>query len=446
MLMQTSEFRSVIMSKTLNDDALQLHRQGTPGKLEVIPTIPMATQRDLSLAYSPGVAAPCIEIAADPLKAYDYTAKGNLVAVITNGTAVLGLGDIGPLASKPVMEGKSVLFKRFAKIDSIDLEVDAPDPDSFIDCVKRLGPSFGGINLEDIKAPDSFEIERRLQHELDIPVFHDDQHGTAVVVVAGLINALEIVGKSFEDAKFVVAGAGSSALAVVSLIKVMGTPDDQILVCDRGGVLHEDRLHELDPWRAEHVVTTKSRTLLDAFEGADVAIGLAASGVFTAQMISRMGRKPIVFAMSNPTPEIMPEQIVLIRPDAIIATGRSDYPNQVNNVLGFPYLFRGALDVRASSINQEMKISCAKALARLAQDTRDLQHFPMFGDHLFPGPGYIIPSPFDPRLLGCVSSAVVTAAMNSGVARVPINDLEQYKRSLNHLCASSLPQAKTNVQ
>jgi malate dehydrogenase (oxaloacetate-decarboxylating)(NADP+) len=415
--------------KVTDEEALEFHiRGGKPGKLEVTPTKPMATQRDLSLAYSPGVAAPVKAIAADPNLAYDYTSKGNMVAVISNGTAILGLGDLGPLAAKPVMEGKSVLFKRFADIDSIDLEVDTKDPDAFINCVRYLGPAFGGVNLEDIAAPESFYIEQRLKELMDIPVFHDDQHGTAIIAAAGLLNALDITGKSIREVKVAVSGAGSSALSVIGLIKAMGLPHDNALVCDSKGVLSKDR--QLDQWRSAHAVATDKKTLAEAMDGADVFIGLSVAGVVSKAMIKSMAKNPIVFAMANPTPEIMPEEILSVRSDAVIATGRSDYPNQVNNVLGFPYIFRGALDARARTINEEMKIACAKALAALAREDVPDEVATAYGRRLKYGPGYIIPTPFDPRLISTVPPAVAKAAAASGVARRPIADLEAYSASL----------------
>ncbi|MEO0320155.1 MAG: malic enzyme-like NAD(P)-binding protein, partial [Pseudomonadota bacterium] len=353
--------------KFTDEEALAFHAGAKPGKLAISPTKPMATQRDLSLAYSPGVAVPVKHIAADPGAAYDYTSKGNMVAVISNGTAILGLGNLGALASKPVMEGKSVLFKRFADIDSIDLEVDTTDADAFINCVKYLGPAFGGINLEDIAAPESFIIEQALKEIMDIPVFHDDQHGTAIIAAAGLLNALDITGKSIKDVKVAVSGAGSSALSVIGLIKAMGLPHENALVCDSKGVLHTGR-EGLDQWRSAHAVETDKRTLAEAADGADVLIGLSVAGAVNQDMIKSMAKNPICFVMANPDPEILPEDIRAVRDDVIIATGRSDYPNQVNNVLGFPYIFRGALDVRARTINDEMKIACAEALARLARE------------------------------------------------------------------------------
>ncbi|MEE2690147.1 MAG: NADP-dependent malic enzyme [Pseudomonadota bacterium] len=417
-------------TKFTDEEALGFHSRGKPGKLEITPTKPMATQRDLSLAYSPGVAVPVREIARDPDLAYDYTSKGNMVAVISNGTAILGLGDLGPLASKPVMEGKSVLFKRFADIDSIDLEIDTKDPEAFINCVRYLGPAFGGINLEDIAAPDSFIIEQRLKELMDIPVFHDDQHGTAIISAAGLLNALDITGKSIREIKVAVAGAGSAALAVASLIKAMGVPHDNVLVCGRKGVIYLNREEPIDQWRSAHAVDTDKRTLADAVDGVDVCIGLSVGGAVTKEMVKSMAKNPIIFAMANPTPEILPEEIRAVRDDAIIATGRSDYPNQVNNVLGFPYIFRGALDARARTINEEMKIACAQALAKLAREDVPDEVAAAYGKRLKYGPGYIIPTPFDPRLISTIPPAVAKAAADSGVARKPIEDLVGYGERL----------------
>lgn len=417
-------------TKFTDEEALNFHSRGKPGKLEITPTKPMATQRDLSLAYSPGVAVPVQHIADDPDTAYDYTSKGNMVAVISNGTAILGMGDLGALASKPVMEGKSVLFKRFADIDSIDLEVDTKDPEEFINAVKYLGPAFGGINLEDIAAPESFVIEQRLKELMDIPVFHDDQHGTAIIATAGLINALDITGKSIKDIKVAVSGAGSSALSVIGLIKAMGLPHDNALVCDSKGVLYKGRTERMDQWRSAHAVETDKRTLVEAMDGADVCIGLSVGGAITKDMVKSMAKNPIIFAMANPTPEITPEEIREVRDDAIIATGRSDYPNQVNNVLGFPYIFRGALDARARTINEEMKIACAEALAKLAREDVPDEVAAAYGKRLKYGPGYIIPAPFDPRLISEIPPAVAKAAADSGVARKPIEDLNAYKQTL----------------
>ncbi|PQA88367.1 NADP-dependent malic enzyme [Hyphococcus luteus] len=414
--------------KFTDEEALAFHSRGKPGKIEITPTKPMATQRDLSLAYSPGVAAPVQAIADDPDKAYDYTAKGNMVAVISNGTAILGMGDLGALAAKPVMEGKAVLFKRFADIDSVDLEVDTKDPEAFINAVKYLGPAFGGINLEDIAAPDSFIIEQRLKEEMDIPVFHDDQHGTAIIAAAGLLNALDVTGKSIKDIKVAVSGAGSSALSVIGLIKAMGLPAENAFVCDSKGILTKSR--QLDQWRSAHTVETDKKSLADAMDGADVVIGLSVAGAISQDMIRSMAKNPIIFVMANPNPEITPEDIQAVRDDAIIATGRSDYPNQVNNVLGFPYIFRGALDARARTINDEMKIACAEALARLAREDVPDEVAAAYGKRLKYGPGYIIPTPFDPRLISEIPPAVAKAAADSGVARRPVDNLFTYKQNL----------------
>lgn len=417
-------------AKVSDEEALDFHARGKPGKLEITPTKPMATQRDLSLAYSPGVAAPVKAIAENPDTAYDYTSKGNMVAVISNGTAILGLGDLGAAASKPVMEGKSVLFKRFADIDSVDLEIDTKDPEAFINAVRYLGPSFGGINLEDIAAPESFVIEERLKELMDIPVFHDDQHGTAIIAAAGLLNALDITGKSIKDVKVAVSGAGSSALSVISLIKAMGLPNENALVCDSKGVLYKGRKDGMNQWRSAHAIDTDKRTLAEAMNGADVAIGLSVAGAISKEMIASMAPNPIIFAMANPDPEILPEDIKAVRNDAIIATGRSDYPNQVNNVLGFPYIFRGALDARARTINDEMKIACARALAQLARADVPDEVASAYGKRLKYGPGYIIPTPFDPRLMSSIPPAVAKAAADSGVARRPIEDLSAYAETL----------------
>ncbi len=415
-----------------DEDALQLHASGRPGKIEIRATKPLMTQRDLSLAYSPGVAAPCLRIHKDPSLAYDYTAKGNLVAVISNGTAVLGLGDLGALASKPVMEGKAVLFKRFADIDGIDIEVDTRDVDEFVNCVRFLGPTFGGINLEDIKAPECFIIEQRLRELMDIPVFHDDQHGTAIITAAGLINALDITGRDFKTTRVVVNGAGAAAIACIELIKAMGLPPENAILCDTSGVIYQGREKGMNQWKSAHAARTKARTLAEAMAGADVFLGLSAKGAVTQAMVAGMAAKPIVFAMANPDPEITPEEVRATRKDAIVATGRSDYPNQVNNVLGFPYIFRGALDVRASTINDAMKIAAARAIAELARaDVPDEVDAAYAGRRLRYGPDYIIPVPFDPRLISTVAPAVAKAAMESGVARRPILDMDGYVGELS---------------
>src|ERR1700724_2970960 len=414
-----------------DQEALLFHSQGRPGKLEIVATKPMATQRDLSLAYSPGVAVPVLAIAENEALAYDYTTKGNFVAVITNGTAILGLGNLGALAAKPVMEGKVVLFKRFADIDAIDLEVSTEDPDEFINAIKFLGKSWGGINLQDIRAPECFVIEQRLRELLDIPVFHDDQHGTAIITAAGLISALHLTGRELARVKIVVNGAGAASIACVELLKTMGLPPENAVLCDTKGLIYRGRTDGMNQWKSAHAVETRARTLAEAIEGADAFFGLSAKGAVDQPMVRSMADKPIIFAMANPDPEITPEEVRAVRSDAIIATGRSDYPNQVNNVLGFPYIFRGALDVRASTINDAMKIAAAEALAELArEDVPDEVAAAYSGERLLYGPDYIIPAPFDPRLIWAVPSAVAKAAMDSGVARKPILDLSAYKRSL----------------
>ncbi|WP_366556606.1 NADP-dependent malic enzyme [Aquibaculum sediminis] len=419
-------------ARTLAQDALDFHTQGRPGKLEVTPTKPLTTQRDLSLAYSPGVAEPCLRIAEDPATAYDYTVKGNLVAVISNGTAVLGLGNLGALASKPVMEGKSVLFKRFADVDGIDLEVSTEDVDEFVNCVRFLGATFGGINLEDIKAPECFIIEERLKELLDIPVFHDDQHGTAIIAVAGIINALHLTGRELAGARMVINGAGSAGIACAELVKAMGMRPENVTVCDTKGVIYRGRTSGMNQWKSAHAVETEARSLADALEGADIFFGLSAKGAMTREMVASMADNPIIFAMANPDPEITPEEVAEVRNDAIMATGRSDYPNQVNNVLGFPYIFRGALDVRASTINMEMKIAAAEALAALArEDVPDEVDKAYAGRRLRYGREYIIPAPFDPRLIVAVPKAVAQAAVDSGVARKPIEDMRAYEQQLS---------------
>ncbi|MBK8840000.1 MAG: NADP-dependent malic enzyme [Hyphomonadaceae bacterium] len=414
-----------------DEEALAFHRYPQPGKLSITPTKPMATQKDLSLAYSPGVAIPVLAIAKDPELAYDYTSKGNMVAVITNGTAILGLGDLGPMASKPVMEGKSVLFKRFADVDSIDIEVDEKDPQKFIDCVRAIGSTWGGINLEDIKSPECFIIESELRGKLDIPVFHDDQHGTAIIASAGLINACEITGRKLADVKVVISGAGAAGLSVAGLIRHLGVKRDNILMVDREGVIYEGRTNGMDQFKSAFAIKTSKRTLAEAFEGADVFMGLSAKGAVTKEMVKSMAKNPMVFPMANPDPEITPEEIREVRSDAIIATGRSDYPNQINNVLGFPYIFRGALDVRARTINEEMKVAAAKALAQLArEDVPDEVAAAYAGARPTFGPEYIIPAPFDPRLIWYVPPLVAQAAMDTGVARRPITDMQAYRDSL----------------
>ena len=415
----------------LGRELLAMHASGRPGKIEIVPTKPLTTQRDLSLAYSPGVAAPCLRIAKDAGLAYDYTIKGNLVAVISNGTAVLGLGDLGALASKPVMEGKSVLFKRFADVDSIDLEVDTRDVDEFVNCVRFLGPTFGGINLEDIKAPECFIIEQRLRELMNIPVFHDDQHGTAIIASAGLINALHITGRDIKTAKLVVNGAGAAAIACIELVKAMGMPHQNVIMCDTKGVVYKGRTEGMNQWKSAHAADTKARTLDEAMDGADVFFGLSVKDAVTPEMVLRMAERPIIFAMANPDPEIAPEMVKAVRPDAIMATGRSDYANQINNVLGFPYIFRGALDVRASTINDAMKIAAAEALAMLArEDVPDEVDAAYSGRRLRYGPDYVIPVPFDPRLISTIPPAVARAAMELGVARRPIADMDAYRAEL----------------
>ncbi len=417
--------------RVTDEEALTLHSQGRPGKLQIMPTKPLTTARDLSLAYSPGVAAPCLRIYEKPETAYDYTARGNLVAVISNGTAVLGLGNLGALASKPVMEGKAVLFKRFADVDGIDLEVDTEDVEEFINCVRFLGPSFGGINLEDIKSPECFIIEQRLREIMDIPVFHDDQHGTAIIAAAGLFNALDLTGRDIKKTRVVVNGAGAAAIACAELFKSMGLPPKNLIMCDTKGVIYQGRTEAMNQWKSAYAIETKDRTLLDAMTGADVFIGLSVKGCVTAEMVKKMAKKPIIFAMANPDPEITPEEVQQVRQDAIVATGRSDYPNQINNVLGFPYIFRGALDVRASTINDEMKIAAAKALAALArEDVPDEVDAAYGGRRLRFGPEYIIPVPFDPRLISRIPAAVAEAAMRTGVARKPIKDFDAYRHEL----------------
>ncbi|HEY1124774.1 MAG TPA: NADP-dependent malic enzyme [Sphingobium sp.] len=411
-------------------EALLFHSSGRPGKIEIVPSKPMATQRDLALAYSPGVAVPVRAIANDPSTAYDYTAKGNLVAVISNGTAILGMGNLGALASKPVMEGKAVLFKRFADVDAIDLELATEDPEAFINAVALLEPSFGGINLEDIKAPECFIIEQALRERMKIPVMHDDQHGTAIICAAGLINALHLTGRDIRDVKLVVNGAGAAAIACTELIKAMGVPHDNVIMCDRSGVIYQGRIDQMDQWKSAHAAKTEARTLTQALVGADIFLGLSAKDALQPEMLEKMAPRPIIFAMANPDPEILPPVAKAVRPDAIIATGRSDYPNQVNNVLGFPFIFRGALDVRATAINEAMKIAAARAIAELARQQVPEEVARAYGKtHSF-GEDYIIPAPFDPRLMEVVPAAVAQAAMDSGVAQKPIEDMAAYRQSL----------------
>ncbi|WP_250890096.1 NADP-dependent malic enzyme [Sphingobium nicotianae] len=411
-------------------EALLFHSYGRPGKIEIIASKPMATQRDLALAYSPGVAVPVQAIADDPSKAYDYTAKGNLVAVISNGTAILGMGNLGALASKPVMEGKAVLFKRFADVDSIDIELDTEDPQAFIDAVALMEPSFGGINLEDIKAPECFMIEAALKERMNVPVMHDDQHGTAIICAAGLINACYLTGRDIRDAKIVVNGAGAAAIACTELIKAMGVPHESVTMCDREGVIYQGRTHGMDQFKSAHAVRTEARSLHDALKGADIFLGLSAKDALKPEWIGEMKAKPIIFAMANPDPEILPPVAKAARADAIVATGRSDYPNQVNNVLGFPFIFRGALDVRATAINETMKIAAAQAIASLAREQVPEEVALAYGTKHSFGADYIIPAPFDPRLMEVVPAAVAQAAMESGVARKPIEDMDAYRQSL----------------
>ena len=414
----------------MKEEALRYHRQGRPGKVELKVTKPCTTQRELSLAYTPGVAEPCREIVKNEASVLSYTARGNLVGVITNGTAVLGLGDIGPLASKPVMEGKAVLFKRFADVDVFDIEVQARDSDHFIDVVKSLEPTFGGINLEDIKAPECFDIEGRLIREMSIPVFHDDQHGTAIITAAGLMNALELVGKKIESVKIVFSGAGAGAVACAKMVEAVGAKRENVWLCDRKGLVTRDRADK-EPHRGRFAQSLKPMTLPQVMVDADVFIGLSVGGLVSKEMVRTMTDKPIIFAMANPDPEIMPEEAKEARPDAIIATGRSDYPNQVNNVLGFPFIFRGALDVAATCINEEMKRAAAHSLAKLTKEPVPQEICRAYGvEHIEFGPDYIIPKPLDPRVLTWEAPAVAQAAMTSGVARKPIEDLDTYRKSL----------------
>ena len=419
--------------KITDEEALAYHTMGQPGKISITPTKPLITQRDLALGYSPGVAVPCIKIHENKDAAYDYTSKGNLVAVVSNGTAVLGLGNLGALASKPVMEGKSILFKRFADIDSMDIEVDSTDVEEIISAVRAISVTFGGINLEDIGAPDCFIIEDRLKELCDIPVFHDDQHGTAIVTAAGIINAAHITGREMKDLKVVANGAGSAGIACIELLKHMGVKHENVLLCDKSGVIYEGRTDSsMNQWKSAHAVKTDKRTLLEAMTGADVFLGLSAAGAVSKEMVKAMAKSPIIFAMANPVPEIMPEEVLEVRADAIIATGRSDYNNQVNNVMGFPYIFRGALDVRAREINVEMKVAAAEAIARLAREDVPEEVMAVYsGREMKYGPEYIIPTPFDPRLITTVATAVAQAAMDSGVARRPIQDFAAYKRELS---------------
>ena len=419
-----------VLGKVTDADALAYHLEPTPGKFEITASVPMTTQRDLSLAYSPGVAVPCLAIADNPELAYDYTNKGNLVAVISNGTAVLGLGNLGALGSKPVMEGKAVLFKRFADVNSIDIELDTENPEEFINAVKLMGPTFGGINLEDIKAPECFIIEQALKEVMDIPVFHDDQHGTAVICAAGLINALHLSGKKIQDVKIVLNGAGAAGIACIELLKSMGAKHNNCIVCDTKGVIYQGRTEGMNQWKSAHAISTELRSLEDAMVGADVFLGVSVKGAVTPAMVESMAPDPVIFAMANPDPEITPEEAQAVRPDAIVATGRSDYPNQVNNVLGFPYLFRGALDIHARAINDEMKIACARALADLAREEVPDEVALAYGTKLSFGRDYIIPTPFDPRLIYRIPPAVARAGMDTGAARRPIVDMDGYELSL----------------
>ena len=419
-------------TELLYRESMRMHAAGKPGKIEINATKPLTTQRDLTLAYSPGVAGPCLAIHEDESKVFDYTAKGNIVAVVSNGTAVLGLGNIGPLAGKPVMEGKCVLFKRFADVDAINVEVFSEDVDEIVESVRLFGNTFGGINLEDIKAPECFMIEERLRELLDVPVFHDDQHGTAIITAAGLINAIDLTKRKLSDVKVVINGAGAASIACADLIKAMGVSANNIIMCDSKGVIYRGRTEGMNQWKSAQAVATDARTLADAMKGTDVFIGLSVKGAVTPEMVASMAAQPIIFAMANPDPEISPEDVKKVRDDAIIATGRSDYPNQVNNVLGFPYIFRGALDVRARRINEEMKIAAAHALAELArEDVPDEVDAAYAGTHLQFGPEYLIPTPFDPRLIVAVPKAVAQAAMISGVAQKPIIDMEAYEAELS---------------
>src|SRR5210317_1389470 len=425
-------------------EALDFHKDKKPGKIEIISSKNMTTKRDLALAYSPGVAAPVRMISENPEAAYDYTAKGNLVAVISNGSAILGMGNLGALASKPVMEGKAVLFKRFADIDSIDLEIDCNDANEIINSIKNFAPSFGGINLEDIAAPDCFVIEEKLKEILDIPVFHDDQHGTAIITTAALINALHINGKSIKDIKVVVNGAGASAIACTELFKNSGVSNENVTMLDRKGVIYKGRTEGMDQWKSKHAIETKKRTLEDAIDGADVFLGLSAKDVLTKEMVKSMAKNPIIFACANPDPEIRPEVVKEVRDDAIIATGRSDYPNQVNNLIVFPYIFRGALDVRAKVINEEMKVAAANAIAKLARDNVPDEVVAAYGgERPKYGRDYIIPSTFDPRLITTIPMAVAKAAMDSGVAKKPIQDFDKYETQLAERLDSSMNFMKT---
>tara|TARA_R110002126_G_scaffold13118_3_gene56780 strand:+ start:300836 stop:303163 length:2328 start_codon:yes stop_codon:yes gene_type:complete len=428
------------MKDNIREAALEYHKFPTPGKIAMVPTKAMATAKDLALAYSPGVAAPCEEIAKDPLKALDYTSRGNLVAVITNGTAVLGLGDIGALAAKPVMEGKAVLFKKFANIDSVDIEIDELDVDNFVDTVARLEPSFGGINLEDIKAPECFEIEERLRERMKIPVFHDDQHGTAIIVGAAFTNWLHYTGRDIKQIKLVASGAGAAAIACLTLLNEMGLPKENIIVCDRNGPVYKGRNEGMDKAKEKFANDTDARTLDDAIARADVFLGLSGPGAVSKQQIGSMSKAPLIMALANPTPEIMPEEVKEVQPEAIICTGRSDFPNQVNNVLCFPYIFRGALDVGATAINEAMKVACVKAIAELARKEADAEVASVYSDEQLEfGPEYLIPKPFDPRLITELPIKVAQAAMDTGVATRPITDMAAYKEHLeSHIIKTNM--------
>jgi len=418
--------------------ALEYHEQPTPGKVAIAATKQLTNQRDLALAYSPGVAAPCEEIVADPNAAYKYTSRGNLVAVITNGTAVLGLGDIGPLAAKPVMEGKGVLFKKFAGIDVFDIEVNEKDPDKLVEIIAALEPTFGGVNLEDIKAPDCFYVERKLRERMKIPVFHDDQHGTAIVVGAALLNGLKVVGKDIKSVKLVTSGAGAAALACLGLLVKLGLPRENIYVTDLAGVVYQGRTELMDPDKEQYAQPTDARTLREIIAGADIFLGLSAGGVLKPDMVASMAERPLIFALANPTPEILPEEVKTVRDDAIMATGRTDYPNQVNNVLCFPYIFRGALDAGASTITDEMEIAAVHAIADLAQaEQSEVVAAAYSGETLAFGPEYLIPKPFDPRLMVKIAPAVAQAAVDSGVAQRPVADMDAYREKLQSFVFAS---------
>ncbi len=419
------------MKDTIREAALEYHRHPKPGKIAIVPTKSMTTQRDLALAYSPGVAVPCEEIEKDPLKSYDYTSRGNVVAVISNGTAVLGLGNIGALASKPVMEGKAVLFKKFADIDSLDIEINETDPDKLIDIIASLEPSFGGINLEDIKAPECFEIERRLRERMKIPVFHDDQHGTAIIVGAAITNWLHLTGRKWDEVKLVANGAGASAIACLTMLHQLGLPKKNIIVCDRNGVIYKGRNEGMDPEKEKFANDTKARTLTEAMVDANIFLGLSAAGAVKPDMLKGMAQSPLLLTLANPTPEIMPEEALAARPDALVCTGRSDYSNQVNNVLCFPFIFRGALDVGATAINEEMKMACVKAIAALARMEVTPEVAAIYNTEVLEfGPNYMIPKPFDPRLMVELPIAVAKVAMETGVATRPIRDWDSYRAKL----------------